>query len=314
MKTAGPDVPGAKPPDEAAPADGKVDDRDDAADAGDADLAEDTADAEEAHTDGDPPFSLEVGTCEHYQDAALYDFEYRRRRADLHFYRALATEVGVGPILELGCGTGRLLAPLLRDGRHMVGVDRSPTMLQAAAARVARSGRRADNALLLRADFRALGLRPRFPLVLCPFNTLQHIYTRVDLEAVFAQVRGALAPGGRFVFDVMNPDLAWLLRDPERRWVKQRFRHPRTGEALVYSTNHVFDHVTQINYLRIYYEPASGGGPTRTVRMTHRLFFPAELEALLHYNGFRLLARYGDFGWSPLETDSEQQVCVAEAR
>src|SRR5262249_48534315 len=165
---------------------------------------------------------------------ALYDFEYRRRRVDVNFYRALASEVGEGPILELGCGTGRLLAPLVRDGRRVVGVDRSTAMLELARQRVRRLGRRASRAALLRADFRLLGLRARFPLVVCPFNTLQHAYSWQDVQAVLACVRAALLPGGRFAFDVMNPDLAWLARDPSRRWARTRFHHPTTGELLYY--------------------------------------------------------------------------------
>src|SRR5436190_770313 len=69
-----------------------------------------------------------------FEDAALYDWEYRRRRDDVLFYRTLADERG-GPILDLGCGTGRLTVPLLRAGHVVVGIDRAPAMLARAAAR-----------------------------------------------------------------------------------------------------------------------------------------------------------------------------------
>ena len=89
----------------------------------------------------------EAGCREHFVDAVLYDYEYRRRRADLNFYRQLARnrmEFATGSVLDLACGTGRLLVPLLRDGYQVVGLDRSPEMLAAAARKVARlrSGRR----------------------------------------------------------------------------------------------------------------------------------------------------------------------------
>src|SRR5690349_15644866 len=82
--------------------------------------------------------AVEAGTREHYEDPALYDHEYRRRRVDVAHYRALvAEELGDrsagrrrGPdVLELGCGTGRLLLPLARDGFSIVGVDASRPML-----------------------------------------------------------------------------------------------------------------------------------------------------------------------------------------
>src|SRR5262249_948981 len=134
-----------------------------------------------------------------------------------------------------------------------------------------------------------------------------------DMEAVLAGGRAALAPGARFAFDVMNPDLDWLRRDDRKRWARTRFHHPDTGEELFYSTNHLSDRASQVNYIIIYYESADGG-KSRVVQLTHRLFFPAELEALLHYNGFTLTERFGDFGYGPLESSSEQQVCIAVAR
>jgi len=61
-----------------------------------------------------------AGATEHFEDAALYDHDYRRRRADVQFYRTLAAEHG-GPVLDLACGTGRIMVPLLRDGHTVVG-------------------------------------------------------------------------------------------------------------------------------------------------------------------------------------------------
>src|SRR5436190_15140251 len=97
-----------------------------------------------------------AGAREPFEDAALYDWEYRRRRDDVRFYRMLADERG-GPILDLACGTGRLMVPLLGDGHVVVGIDHAPAMLARAAARVARlSPRRRRRALLVRGDLRAL--------------------------------------------------------------------------------------------------------------------------------------------------------------
>ena len=78
--------------------------------------------------------ALAAGSSEHYEDAALYDHEYKRRRDDVRWYRALAArelgKPGAGSaILELGCGSGRTLLPLARDGWRVVGVDASATML-----------------------------------------------------------------------------------------------------------------------------------------------------------------------------------------
>lgn len=260
--------------------------------------------------------ALAAGSSEHYEDAALYDHEYQRRRDDVRWYRALARQElgapdGKQAILELGCGSGRTLVPLSRDGWRVTGVDASAAMLARCRARLERvAGARAE---LVRGDFRELALGRRFPLVICPFNAFMHLYTRQDVERFLAVVRAHLAPRGLFAFDVLNPDLAWLSRDPTRRWARTRFRHPRTGKITYYSTSLTYDAALQIAFMRIYYEPA-GGGRTRTVRLTHRQFFPLELAALLHYNGFAVEAHEGGFDGAALVPESEEQVLRCRSR
>ncbi len=281
---------------------------------------------------------LQIGTTEHYEDAELYDHEYRRRRADVNHYRKVAREMGPdgehgGRILELGCGTGRLLVPLLRDGHTVVGVDRSLPMLRRCQERIQRlRPLRREQARLIQGDFRSLPLTDegagKFPLILCPFNAFMHLYDRIDVERFLSQVRDHLVKGGLFVFDVLLPDLTWLARDPDHRWARTRFRHPRTGERMIYTTNHCYDPLRQIALVRIYYDldVAAGGdhgapGPQpdlqcdpKIVHLAHRQFFPAELEALLYYNGFLIERREGGFDGEALTPVSTEQVIRARVR
>jgi SAM-dependent methyltransferase len=289
---------------------------------------------------------VDRGCREHYEDPALYDHEYRRRRQDVSFYRRLARELlgGTGRILELACGSGRVTTGLLRDGHQVVGLDLSPAMLERAAARVARLGRAArSRATLALGDVRAFDLGARFPLCIMAFNSFEHLYTRVEVAACLERVRAHLEEGGRFVFDVQNPNLNWLVRDPARRWARTVFRHPTTGQRIAYSTNHVYDPVSQIAVIRIYYDPVDpppprasrGAGerealatlrgstrgepedndePSRVVVLTQRKFFPAELEALVAQGGFTVENRYGDFAGEPLTGGAESQLLVCRVR
>ncbi|MEZ4361871.1 MAG: class I SAM-dependent methyltransferase [Kofleriaceae bacterium] len=254
---------------------------------------------------------VDAGSREHYLDADLYDYEYRRRRSDLAFYRALAMRVAPGrPILDLGAGTGRLTLPLARDGHRVVALDQAPAMLARLRARLALAPPAVTARVEARAgDLRAFRLGRRFGLVVAAFNVVEHLYTRQDMAAFLARVSAHLEPGGTLAFDVQMPDLQWLARDPRRRWSRTKFTHPTSGERLVYSTNHDYDPVTQIALIRIYYEPVAGG-PTRIVKLSQRKFFPAELEALLAAGGFRLEERYGDFDGAPLDDRAQSQVVV----
>ena len=256
--------------------------------------------------------ALDRGTYEHYLDAEQYDHEYARRRDDVTFYLEVAQRHARGPILELGCGSGRLTLALAKAGHSVVGVDASRQMIARCAAQV--GDKALDERVTLHvADFRELAGasvlgRQKFSLVLCPFNAFQHLYERNDVEAFLDGVRAHLAPRGRFVFDLMNPDLGWLSRDSTKRWARTRFKDPRTKVPMIYSTQIVYDSPLQVAFMTIFYERANGKGRTRRTLLTHRHFYPRELEALLHYNGFVIERREGDFDGRSLQPESEQQV------
>lgn len=260
---------------------------------------------------------VDKGSRDHYLDAALYDHEYRRRRDDVRGYRALATRLlgGPGRILELGCGSGRVTVPLLRDGHHVVALDASAPMLRRLDERLTHAGAAARaRCRAVSGDLRTFSVGGRFPLVIAAFNVVEHLYTRVELAACLRRVAAHLAPGGRFAFDVQVPDPAWLARDPRRRWARTRFTHPRTGAKLVYSTSSSYDPISQIAMIRLHYERADGVGPTRTVHLSQRKFFPAELEALVSSAGFDVVERYGDFSFRPLVGGAETQLLVCARR
>ena len=258
---------------------------------------------------------VDAGSREHYADGALYDYEYRRRRADVTFYRELARRRlgGPGRILELGCGSGRVTVPLARDGHRVVAIDQSPAMLARLRGRVAALTPTVASRITVReGDLRTFRAPAKFPLVIAAFNVLEHLYTRGEVDACLRRVAACLPPEGVFAFDVQHPDLAWLVRDPTRRWAKTKFTDPTTKRVTYYSTNHDYDPVSQIALIRLYYDPVDGRSPGRIVKLSQRKFFPAELEALVAHAGFRVVERYGDFSFGPLLGSSESQVLVCQ--
>jgi ubiquinone/menaquinone biosynthesis C-methylase UbiE len=140
--------------------------------------------------------------------APFYDWENARTigRRDAAFWQNAARREG-GRALELGCGTGRLLIPIARTGARVIGIDRSAEMLARALTRRRRLPRRRQPAIV-RGDIRALPFpAAHFRLVIAPYGMLQSILRDRDLDALLAEARRVLAPGGLLGIDLV-PDLA----------------------------------------------------------------------------------------------------------
>jgi SAM-dependent methyltransferase len=269
---------------------------------------------------------LEAGSRAHYDDPAYYASTYRRRIDDVQFYAALAQKSG-GPVLEYGVGNGRIALPIARHGVEILGVDHSRPMLDDLRERLRAEPAAVRRRVTLRqGDMRSLRTRRRFPLVICPFNTALHLYAREDVEDFLARVREHLAPGGELVMDLSVPVMQDLLREPTRPFKAPRFRHPTTGEIVEYSEHFDYDRVRQVLFVAMNFSPVqarrprrageAGGAPGASwmTPLAHRQFFPREVEALLHYNGFDVDKVSGDFYGGPLDRTSDVMVWHARVR
>jgi ubiquinone/menaquinone biosynthesis C-methylase UbiE len=143
--------------------------------------------------------------------APFYDWENARTlgRRDVPFWRRVALGAGA-PVLELGCGTGRISLPLAKAGVELVGIDRSAEMLARLRSRVMRPcfGAAARRRLRpVRGDIRSLPFgSATFPMVLAPYGILQSLLRDRDLTATLDAVARVLAPGGTFGVDLV-PDV-----------------------------------------------------------------------------------------------------------
>ena len=154
--------------------------------------------------------------------APFYDWENAQTvaRRDIPFWQRLAL-ANEGPVLELGCGTGRVALPVVKAGAQLVGIDLSAPMLARARKRLVRA-RLTSRALLVRGDIRHLPFRSRkgFGLVMAPYGILQSLTRERDLEATLQSVARVLRPRGLFGLDLV-PDLP--------RWSEYRRRTSLEG-------------------------------------------------------------------------------------
>ncbi|MGC8839013.1 MAG: class I SAM-dependent methyltransferase [Anaerolineae bacterium] len=244
----------------------------------------------------------------------FYDLDEGRFTEDLGLYTGFAERWG-GPILELGCGTGRVLAVLAAAGHQVVGLDRSEAMLAAARERLARCGLLARTRLVP-GDMRHFALEERFAWAFCAMNSLMHLTSLEDQLAALEAARRHLRPGGYLVLDLANPDPGWLL-EPEEKVVRVGvLEDPETGSVVVRQVIQRADPLRQTLDLIYIYDEVDPGGTVRRVLLPLRLryLFPTEARLLLERAGFSVEAVYGSYDLDPFDATGDRMIFVCRSR
>jgi SAM-dependent methyltransferase len=232
-------------------------------------------------------------------------------RQDVGFYLEEAKAAG-GNVLEVGCGTGRILLRIARAGCAITGIDGSKHMLERCHAKLSAEPAAVQARVKLALhDMRDFNLGARFALIIAPFRVMQHLTTIDDQLRFLATAARHLAPGGRLVFDVFNPRFDLLVsadgveredapeqRLPDGRTFRRTYRVARVRWT---------DQVSEAEL--IYYVDG-----TRYVQAFEmRWYLAAELRHLLARAGFTVRDVYGDFARGPLVDGCPELVVVATA-
>lgn len=253
---------------------------------------------------------------EHYYDeeaASRYDVTAPGLPGDVDFYLSLAREASP-PVLELGCGNGRVTIPIARAGIPIVGLDVSEPMLRRARERSAGL----DNVRWVEGDMRDFSLAERFGLVIIPYRSFQLLMTVEEQKSALRCIHRHLQEGGRLAFNIFNPDIVMM-----GQWLGQRrgdlervasYVHPLTGRQEELWQSPSYDTSGQEIRVLLVHEALNEAGAVvsklhRTMRL--RYIFRYEMEHLLALCGFRVEALYGDFFRSPFGEESTEMVWVA---
>ena len=239
-----------------------------------------------------------------YYDGRHYDRRTQSITRDIPFWEKQAQRYG-DPILEIGCGTGRIAIPLARAGFCLTGIDTAPSMLQTGKWKAGAEGVRLT---WVEADCRNFDLDREFNLVIYPACAMSNLLTRIDLESCFACLRKHMNQESRLIIDVHNPNLDILLRNPNKRYPRANYDDPDGKGTITMTETSSYNAASQINEVRFYYRMPDGSEVTEKLPL--RMFYPQELEALLKYNGFGVEQKYGDYDESPFESGSPMQIVV----
>ena len=244
--------------------------------------------------------------------APFYDWENAQTlgRSDVPFWRRIALG-GQGPVVELGCGTGRISLPLVRAGATVVGVDRSEPMLARAAARRRRS-RSGERLQLVRADIRSLPFEPgTFETVIAPYGVLQSLLRDADLKATLDSVARILKPGGRFGIDLV-PDV------PD--WREYRNRTQMRGRAAGGRHFTLVESVRQERKRRLttfeqrYIERRGRATSEHPFTLTFRTLSVRQMASRLAGAGFAVDHVLGDYRGRPWDARADVWIILARKR
>jgi len=255
-------------------------------------------------------------------DVKAYDLLYRgdlrgsAAEGDVGFFVRMAARIG-GPVLELGCGTGRVTFPLARAGFKVTGLDVSMGMLEIARRKAGVLPPRA-RPRFVRGDMASFRVRGRFRFVFVPFRAFQHLLDPESQKACLKAIRRHLVRGGRLVVDLFDPWLEYCGPGRMKPIMPRRVAFdPVTGHSLLVRTGgKLNDPLTQTfrEKWTFYLRDRRGKLLDRSscevrLRWTYRW----EMRHLLELCGFRPIACHGDFRGGP-PVYGREQVWVAEAR
>jgi SAM-dependent methyltransferase len=252
---------------------------------------------------------VDYDTYTEFRDPQTYDLICDAFSDDFALLDQWTNKLG-NPLLDLACGTGRMALRLAAQGYEVTGVDLIPEMISWARKKAAARGVSVE---WIVADAREFRLGRQFPFIFMLMNAFQFLPGREDHEAMLARVREHLMPNGCFLFETRNPtpqNLQGLFNPGSSSYPLA------DGGTLTTSDEQYYDPMTQIQHWtgKMLFTRADGTREERINRAALRYVYPQEMEALLHYNGFRIREVYGNWQGEPLTANSPAMIYVCENR
>jgi ubiquinone/menaquinone biosynthesis C-methylase UbiE len=245
--------------------------------------------------------------------APFYDWENARTfgRRDVPFWTRLAA-AAAGPVLELGCGTGRIAFPLARAGVEVVGIDRSAEML-ARARRRARRAASGQRVRLVRGDIRHLPFsKGRFPLVIAPYGILQSLLRERDLAATLASIAGVLEPGGMLGLELVADLPSW---EEYQKKVSLRGRGGATGTRITLVESVRQDRARRLTLFDQEFIERRGRDVRRKqFTLAFRTLSVPQMARRLEQAGFQVTSALGDYEGGPWDRAAEVWILLARLR
>jgi ubiquinone/menaquinone biosynthesis C-methylase UbiE len=241
--------------------------------------------------------------------ARFYDHEQKEFTKDIPFYLEYAKKYG-GEVLELACGTGRILVPLARQGIKVTGLDASDEMLNICRKKI--DGALKQTVTLVRGDMISFELPKRSSMVFVAFRSFQCLLTKEDQISCLQCVWKHLSGGGILIIDLFAPRHD-LLAQVHRSMDLREFYDAENDVHVNRRADDKYDLARQTLHEDRFYEWTDKSGEFHCQKWSFDLsyLFRYEAELLIDKCGFRVEAVFGDFDRSPYDYFSGEQIFVA---
>ncbi|OFX15573.1 MAG: hypothetical protein A2Z18_09970 [Armatimonadetes bacterium RBG_16_58_9] len=243
--------------------------------------------------------------------ALIYDqFNHGRHEKELEFYLAEARSCQ-GPVLEVACGTGMILLPMLREGIDAHGFDVSGEMLGALLAKAQAERMEDIQGRVSRMDMAEFHYDKRFEAVFIPSRSFLHLTEQERQIACLRGIRDHLADGGKLALNFFNPSLRSLASraaEPDEFTPQGTYHDPSDGSRIELSYKEVNDLANQVRHVTWRFEIDR---LEHLTQMGIRWIYKEEFKLLLRLTGFERWEVYGGFDKSEFTAHSDEMVWIA---
>lgn len=251
--------------------------------------------------------------------ATWYDVEHDRVSEDIECYQELIVQADLRTpeILEIGSGTGRVLARLAAAGYSVTGVEPSEAMRQRCARRIATLPERVSRRVYVLAgdaEHLPLDADKRFDLGLFSLNTFAHLLTSQARHRALTEMHAHVRPGGLLILDVDLIGTRRLAETTGQLWCRGTWPLPENKAVLISHLMYASTPATPgILHITHFYDVHEQGGEVRRAisNMSLALLSKGEVEVALQYAGFAVEEVYGGYDLASWDEASARAIFVA---
>ena len=234
-------------------------------------------------------------------------------REDIDFYCDLAKEIG-GSVLEIGCGTGRILIPLVKLGVEIFGIDCNEYMINRCREKLREEKQEIKKEIVFQLDMRSFSFNKKFKLVIMPFRSFQYIRSIDEQIETLKCIYKHMLEGGYLLIDIFNPSLKTLIDETKETVCEESFvglEGELVHRELTILSTDIFNKLINID-VAYHIQPQKGHKKIINHQLNWRYLFRFEMEHLLHRCGFELIKVWGGYGRETYGTkEPGELICLA---